>query len=69
LTGSVIVTESAGSAARRLALRLLFDRRLIGMLKNRLSIRSFRGRFSIRVSFRDRFSIGDRYRCAARACG
>jgi hypothetical protein len=66
LTQSVIVTESAGSAARRLALRLLFDRRLIGMLKNRLSI----GRFSIRVSFRDRFSIGDRCRghSAARAC-
>jgi hypothetical protein len=68
LTGSVIVTESAGSAARRLALRLLFDRRLIGMLKNRLSIRSFRGRFSIRLSFRDRFSIGDRCRCTARGC-
>jgi hypothetical protein len=60
LTQSVILTENRGSTAH-LILPLLFNRYLIGMLKNRMSIR---------VSFRDRFSIDDRCRgrCAARAC-
>jgi hypothetical protein len=67
----MILTASRGSTAHQLVLQLLFNRYLIGMLKNHTSIRgSFRGRLSIAVSFRDRFSIGDRCRgsCTARAC-
>jgi hypothetical protein len=67
----MMLTRSRGFTAHRLVLQLLFNRYLIGMLKDHTSIHvSFRSRFSIRVSFRDRFSIGDRChgRCAARGC-